>query len=277
MNLFRLGGGNGNGNGPRLLSGSVKIPAGQDTPSVLRIQFPPGTPERVTLELTRGSFSPADTQRSQDFALDDGVAEVAVFAPWRPTTGILHGHGLRLRLGFVPVKFMHIVLWEWLPIALGALLATLLLRTFAFASFFIPSSSMEDTIMTGDLVLSWNVPFKLLGQDPRRGQIIVFDHPDEDPDMWIKRVAGVPGDVVECHGGQLVVNGEPLDEPYIKAPSYHDFGPVYVPDGYYFVLGDNRQNSFDSRYWGLLPRENIVGRAAFVFWPWSRARVVYNE
>jgi signal peptidase I len=262
---------------PQVLSGSVKIPAGGQTPSVFRIRFPLGTPPRVTLTLSRGSFSPLDLQRSQVFTLADNVAEVAVFAPRRPTSGWLLGPGLRLRLGFVPVKLQHKLLWEWLPIALGSLIMTVLLRTYAFASFFIPSSSMESTIMVGDLVLSWNIGYQLLGQQPQRGEIIVFDHPNAGRELWIKRVIGLPGDTVESYGGQLLVNGLRLDEPYVHNPSYYDFGPVHVPDGRYFVLGDNRGDSSDSRYWGCLPRANIIGRAAYVFWPWDHARVVLFE
>jgi signal peptidase I len=275
--LLKVNGGNGNGGTPKLLSGSVKIPAGQATPSVLRILFPRGTPSPVILNLSRGSFHPESRLQQKTFELDDGIAEVTVHPTNRPTSGWLTGHGLRLKLGFVPVKLAHIVLWEWLPIAIGALCATLLLRTFAFASFFIPSSSMEQTIDVGDLVLSWNFSYQVLGEDPQRGDIIVFDHPNPTHEMWIKRVIGEPGDVIESYGGQVIVNGKVLKEPYVKQPSYFDFGPVRVPNGFYFVMGDNRRDSMDSRFWGPLHRDRIVGRAAFVFWPWSNARVVLND
>jgi len=269
---------NGNHNGkPRLLSGSVKIPAGADTPSILRIQFPPDTPTRVTLTLTRGSFSDAERVQQQEFELEGGIAEVAVYPTGRPTSGWLNGPGLHMSLGFVPATFAHKLLWEWGPIVVGSLIMTVLLRTYAMASFFIPSSSMEDTIMVGDLVMSWNAGYQLLGEEPQRGDIIVFDQPNPTHEMWIKRVIGMPGDVVESYGGQVLINGGVLDEPYIRERSYLDFGPILVPPDKYFVMGDNRNDSYDSRYWGCLPRKNIVGRAAYIFWPPEHVRYVFDE
>lgn len=269
---------NGNHNGKaHLLSGSVKIPAGSRAPSILRIRFPEGTPPEVTLTLKRGSFSADERVQQCECRLDGGVAEVAVYPTARPTSGWLNGPGLHLHLGFVPTTFAHKLLWEWAPIIVGSLIMTVLLRTYALASFYIPSSSMENTIMVGDLVMSWNAGYQLLNEEPHQGDIIVFRPVVPSHDLWIKRVIGEPGDTVESYGGQVLVNGHVLTEPYIRERSYYDFGPVKVPPDEYFVMGDNRNDSSDSRFWGCLPRKNIVGRAAYIFWPPDHVHYVLDQ
>jgi signal peptidase I len=110
-------------------------------------------------------------------------------------------------------------------------------------------------------------PSRYLFSPPQRGDIIVFRYPKEPSRDFIKRVIGVPGDVVEIKNGVVYVNGRPLQENYTAdAPSYFA-AAEQVPDGQYFVLGDNRNNSSDSHIWGLVPEENIIGRAWFSYWP----------
>ena len=105
---------------------------------------------------------------------------------------------------------------------------------------------------------------------PRRGDVIVFRFPRDPSRDFVKRVIGLPGDVVEIRRGVVFVNGQPLDEPYITKRSIDSMAPVRVPPGGYFVLGDNRASSNDSRDWGILPAENIIGRAWVPYGPRDR-------
>lgn len=127
----------------------------------------------------------------------------------------------------------------------------------------IDGSSMNPTLQNGEYLIINNVSYYL--DDPSAGEVIVFHHPASDLNL-IKRVIGLPGDEIEIRAGQVIVNGNVLDEPYIReAPSYTYNG--VVPEGQYFVLGDNRNNSSDSHSWSFLPKDHIVGKAMFIYWP----------
>lgn len=130
--------------------------------------------------------------------------------------------------------------------------------------FRIEGSSMMPTMQEGEYVLINKLAYYL--EDPKRGDIIVLHYPRDPSRDFIKRVIGVPGDTVDIENGQVTVNGQIIDEPYINsAPSYN--GNWTVPDDQYFVLGDNRNNSSDSHTWGFLPRDHIVGKGWVVYWP----------
>ena len=105
---------------------------------------------------------------------------------------------------------------------------------------------------------------------PRRGEVIIFRFPRDESRDFVKRVIGVPGDRIEIEDGQVIVNGIPLAEPYITRPDRGDMDEVTVPEGSFFVLGDNRRASNDSRHWGPVPADNVVGRAWVAFWPLNR-------
>jgi signal peptidase I len=110
-------------------------------------------------------------------------------------------------------------------------------------------------------------PERFIFHGPRRGDVIVFEFPEDRSRDFIKRVIGVPGDTVKVEDGQVYVNGVPLDEPYVNEEHRSNMDEKVVPEGEYFVLGDNRGNSSDSRSWGFVPEENIIGRAMFTYWP----------
>jgi signal peptidase I len=173
-----------------------------------------------------------------------------------------------------------------------ALVLAFLIKTFLLQAFYIPSGSMMDTLQINDRVLVEKVTFRF--RDPQRGEIIVFRRPgvaedrgpaavvrsffeglgiiapDAEIDL-IKRVVGLPGETLEIVDGIVHVDGVPLTEPYILT-DVRDFGPLEVPAGEYFMLGDNRSNSDDSRYGlGTVPRESVVGRAFVILWPPSNA------
>ncbi|MDJ0567682.1 MAG: signal peptidase I [Pleurocapsa sp. MO_192.B19] len=138
---------------------------------------------------------------------------------------------------------------------------------------FIPSESMLPTLAIDDRLIVEKVSYRF--REPKRGDVVVFSPTDtlkeqNYKDAFIKRVIGLPGDVVEIKNNNVYVNNQELTEKYIlNAPNYN-YGPMKVPDGQYLVLGDNRNNSYDSHYWGFVPRENLIGRATVRFWPLNR-------
>ncbi|NJL83008.1 MAG: signal peptidase I [Chloroflexaceae bacterium] len=147
------------------------------------------------------------------------------------------------------------------------------IRTFVAEARYIPSGSMLPTLEINDRLIVEKISFRF--RDPQRGDIVVFS-PTETlrqqnfQDAFIKRVIGLPGEEVEVKGGVVFINDRPLRENYIQEEPDYSFGPVIVPENEYLVLGDNRNNSFDSHFWGFVPRENLIGRAAVRFWPFNR-------
>ncbi len=128
----------------------------------------------------------------------------------------------------------------------------------------VDGSSMIPTLQNGEFVLVNRIAYKL--GEPQRGDIIVFRSINESGLDLIKRIIGLPGDTVLVQNGQVIVNGQALTEPYIAAPPRY-FGEWTVPEGFLFVLGDNRNDSSDSHQWGLLPKENVIGKAILIYWP----------
>jgi signal peptidase I len=144
------------------------------------------------------------------------------------------------------------------------------MRTFVAEARYIPSGSMLPTLEINDRLIIEKLSYDF--GTPQRGDIVVFHPPDQlgTKDAYIKRLMGLPGDVVEVKNGQLYINGEPQVEPYIAAKPDYRYGPVTVPADAYLVFGDNRNESFDSHYWGFVPHDHLIGRAVFRFWPLDR-------
>lgn len=164
---------------------------------------------------------------------------------------------------------------ENLQILVIALALAVVIRLFVAEPRYIPSDSMVPTLEIGDRLVVEKVTYYL--RPPQTGDIVVFDPPPllqefgYAPDKaFIKRVIGQPGDVVQVQAGVVFLNGQPLAEPYIAEPPAYDMLPVQVPEDQYFVMGDNRNNSNDSHIWGFLPRQNVIGRAVFRFFPVDR-------
>lgn len=155
-----------------------------------------------------------------------------------------------------------------------AVVLALFIITFIAQSFLVQGSSMEPSLHNGERLLVDKLSYRF--RQPDRGQIVVFKYPSDPRRKFIKRVVGVPGDDVEIRDTEVFLNGQKLQEVYINGPTYGDFGPVSVPAGHYFVLGDNRNNSDDSRFpdVGFVPRQNVVGRALVVYWPVTRVQLV---
>jgi len=172
-----------------------------------------------------------------------------------------------------------------------AVVLALFVRTFVVQAFKIPTGSMENNLLIGDHLLVnkfvfaptlFNIEKKLLPIDPiRRGDILVFKYPEEPDRDFIKRVIGLPGETLELRNKKVYINGKGLDEPYVRflypasdgksgedVTSFdvrENYGPVTVPPDHYFMMGDNRDNSQDSRYWGFMPRDYVKGKALFVY------------
>lgn len=183
----------------------------------------------------------------------------------------------------------HIVREYAESILIAALLA-LVIRTFVVQAFKIPSGSMEDTLAVGDHILvnkfiyGTRIPFtdkKFLAiRDPRRGDVIVFEYPEDPSKDFIKRVVGTPGDEVEVRNKKVYINGEPFENPHEvhkekdvvprEQNPRDNFGPIKVPENSLFVMGDNRDRSYDSRFWGYVTYEKIKGLAFIKYWSWDR-------
>ncbi len=157
-------------------------------------------------------------------------------------------------------------------IALSAVLA-FGIRTFVAEARYIPSGSMLPTLQINDRLIVDKLGYRF--REPQRGDIVVFNPTKELEgqnfhDAFIKRVIGLPGDKVEVKDKQVLINGNVIKEQYINESPVYQYGPVQVKAGEYLVLGDNRNNSYDSHYWGFVPREKIIGRAVIRFWPPAR-------
>jgi signal peptidase I len=184
---------------------------------------------------------------------------------------------------------------EYSEAILIAVLLALVIRTLVVQAFTIPSGSMMDTLLVGDYILvnkflyGAEIPFTPLHlpalREPRRGDIIVFKYPQDEKRDFIKRIVALPGEQVTVRGHQVYVNGRLVHEPYVKGdgpppapaqPGYCGYAygcdPTAVPADSYFVMGDNRDNSQDSRYWGFVKRDKIKGKAFLIYWSWDSDR-----
>ena len=196
--------------------------------------------------------------------------------------------------------FKKSTLREYFESIVIAVILALFVRTWVVQAFKIPTGSMENNLLIGDHLLVNKFVFgPVTGsleralfpiRDIRRGDVVVFKFPDEPERDFIKRVIGLPGETVELRNKKVYINGQPLDETYVhfleparegqEVTSFdlrERYGPVVVPNAQYFVMGDNRDNSQDSRYWGFLPRHYIKGRALMIYWSYESARDDYTD
>jgi signal peptidase I len=198
-------------------------------------------------------------------------------------------------------SFKKSVVREYFESIVIAVILALFVRTWVVQAFKIPTGSMENNLLIGDHLLVNKFIFgptplaigrALLPVRPvHRGDIVVFKYPEEPDRDFIKRVIGLPGETIELRNKSVHVNGQPLDEPYVHflTPPSNDyqevtsydvrerFGPVTVPQDQYFVMGDNRDNSQDSRYWGFLPRSYVKGKALLIYWSYESGREDYID
>jgi signal peptidase I len=179
---------------------------------------------------------------------------------------------------------------EYAEAILIALLLALFIRTFVIQAFKIPSGSMEPTLAIGDHILvskfiyGVKIPFTSIHlfplEQPKREDVIVFIYPVEPDKDFIKRVIGVPGDTVQIINKKLYINGVEAKDPHAvykedtlfpsEMQKRDNFGPIRVPAGNFFVMGDNRDRSLDSRFWGFVPFKDVLGKAFIIYWSWDR-------
>jgi signal peptidase I len=186
------------------------------------------------------------------------------------------------------------ILWEYTKAIITALVLALFIRAYFIQAFKIPSGSMIPTLLIGDHILvnkfiyGTIIPFTdkriLVFRKPQRGDIMVFKYPEDPSRDFIKRTIAIEGDMIESRNKTIYVNGKPLSEPYtqhtdVSAPSggiepggiepRDNFGPFIIPKGKYFMMGDNRDQSYDSRYWGYVDMNLIKGEALIIYWSWD--------
>ncbi|EOS26088.1 signal peptidase I [Lachnospiraceae bacterium 3-1] len=145
-----------------------------------------------------------------------------------------------------------------------------LLNKYMIANAQVPTSSMETTVMAGDRILVNRLSYVFA--EPKRGDIVTFIYPDDGQTLYLKRILGLPGETIEGRKGVLYIDGKPLEKDFTQEISYDDFGPYQVPEGTYFMMGDNRKDSWDSRYWEhkFVKKEDIIGKAAVSYFPHPR-------
>jgi signal peptidase I len=163
--------------------------------------------------------------------------------------------------------------YDFVETILFAFILAFLIKSFILQISYIPTGSMIPTLNNGEAVLVVRIPYYF--REPRRGEIIVFKYPLNPSQEYVKRLIGLPGDTIEIKHGNVYVNGELLKEDYVKRKDDYNYGPIKVPKDSYFVLGDNRPVSVDSRYWGFVPKKNLVGQAILLLWPPQRIQIVH--
>jgi len=181
------------------------------------------------------------------------------------------------------------VVWEYARAIILAVILALFIRTFAVQAYEIPSGSMLNTLQVGDHILvnkfvyGIKVPltdkYIVQGKGPKRGDIIVFEYPIDPSKDFIKRVIGVGGDTIQIINKRILVNGQPLEERYSRFTDQvilpanvqprDNLGPLVVPPGKLFVMGDNRDESYDSRFWGFVDQSKVKGKAFIIYWSWD--------
>ena len=179
--------------------------------------------------------------------------------------------------------------WEYTEAIVTALILALIIRAYVIQAFKIPSGSMIPTLLIGDHILvnkflyGTKIPFSdkkiIIFKNPQKGDIIVFKYPENPKRDFIKRVIATEGDVIEGKNKVVYVNGNPLNETYVQYTDKNilfekrdHFGPIKVSEGKLFVMGDNRDQSYDSRYWGFVDRSYVRGKAFILYWSWDRTK-----
>ncbi len=199
-------------------------------------------------------------------------------------------------------EFRKSTLREYFESIVIAVILALFIRTFVVQAFKIPTGSMENNLLIGDHLLVNKFVFGPTASGLERavlpmgtiarGDVAVFKYPEEPERDFIKRIIGLPGDTVQLKQKKVYINGTPLDEPYVHfleppGPTSsmsevtsldvrENYGPVTVPADHYFAMGDNRDNSADSRYWGFLPRDYVKGKALVIYWSYESEREDYE-
>lgn len=163
---------------------------------------------------------------------------------------------------------------SWVLYFAVAIVAAILIKNYLIINANVPTGSMENTIQPGDRLIGNRLAY--MSSEPERGDIVIFSYPDNENETYVKRIIGLPGETITIEDAKIYINGStvPIDEPYLKEEWVEETGPYVfeVPEDCYFVLGDNRNNSWDARYWTntYVSKEKILGEAIFTYWPLSQ-------
>lgn len=261
------------------------------------INFDGPVADPVRLEINRGSFSP--DRKVQKSILDpgaQGIYKLKIYSSGQYGPMQLKVDGKVVSTITIRPTAFQSIFFDWIPTIIAAVITAFVIKTFGVASYYIPSESMVPTLEIQDRLLVNRFSYRFYFAEPERGDIMVFRPADKPNVDFIKRVIGVPGDEIQVKDGAVFVNGEKLEESYIKEPPEYslpnadfefrnkdaniittnkDGEPVVkIPEGYYFMLGDNRNDSNDSHVWGLQKRKDIQGKALFIFWPFNRVKLL---
>lgn len=157
---------------------------------------------------------------------------------------------------------------SWIKTIVLAVLIAVAINSFVIVNATVPTGSMENTIMPGDRIIALRLTYYF--SQPERGDIVVFKYPDDESVLYVKRVIGLPGETVEIRDGKVYINGsqEPLNDDFVKETPLGDYGPYEVPEGCYFMMGDNRNDSLDSRFWvnKYVEEDKILGKVYFKYY-----------
>ena len=159
--------------------------------------------------------------------------------------------------------------WSWVKTIVLALVLAFIINSFIIVNATVPTGSMENTIMPNDRIIALRLTYYV--EKPERGDIVVFKYPDDESVLYVKRVIGLPGETVVIRDGRVYIDGRetPLPDEYVKETPLGDFGPYEVPEGHYFMMGDNRNESKDSRYWDntYVAENKILGKVYLKYFP----------
>ncbi len=159
--------------------------------------------------------------------------------------------------------------WSWVKTIALALVLAFIINSFIIVNATVPTGSMENTIMPNDRIIALRLTYYF--EKPERGDIVVFKYPDDESVLYVKRVIGLPGETVDIRDGKVYIDGSetPLADEYVKETPLGDFGPYEVPEGHYFMMGDNRNESKDSRYWDntYVAENKILGKVYLKYFP----------
>jgi len=161
---------------------------------------------------------------------------------------------------------------DWLHTLVVAGGLFLFTETFLLQGFSVHGSCMEPNLYTGERLLGNKLRYRL--HPPQRGDVVVFRYPDNPRKIYVKRVVALPGEMIAIRDGTVYLNGKPLHESYVINPAHGSYPPARVPSGQYFVLGDNRDHSSDSRAWGFVPTRHLEGKVWLRYWPLRRAGIL---
>lgn len=158
-------------------------------------------------------------------------------------------------------------IFSWIVTIALAIVAAMLINEYVITKAGVPTGSMEHTIEVGDCIMGFRLAYVF--SDPERGDIVIFPSTDNPETTYVKRIIGLPGETVEIKNGAVYIDGKPIKETYLKEPMHGEYGPYVVPEGCYFMLGDNRNSSLDSRKWKntFLKEENIIAKVLFRYSP----------